>query len=792
MLGDASVTFLGHSENGDGQGLPELLRDHIRAVTNRAEQFGAAFGAGHQARIAGVLHDLGKYADQFQQRVRGIGAGRDHASAGAIVAANLYRKYGVIPAMAIVAHHIGLGSFKPTDKDWRSFTSEFMSEASKDRFTSTDLRQLQERFAADGIHLPLPLKAGLVPVDHDSAAADMLDVRMLFSCLVDADFLETEAHFDGDANVPRRPRPDGPPLDVDRAIAALDAHIGRFKPPTNDLQRARHTLLHACVDAAAMETGLFTLTAPTGTGKTLAMLAFALHHARRHSLRRIVLVMPFLNIIEQTAGIYREIFSEANGFAPNTVLEHHSLARTPQPATNDLEPEHNRPTKKPLQQLLAENWDAPIILTTSVQCLESMMSNRTSSCRKLHRLAGSVILFDEVQTIPPKLAKATLATLSRLADSAGPYRATVLFATATQPAFDVLHSQVLPLNVRGWQPREINATAPDMFRIAGRRIRTRWRHQTPISIEALATELATHDQVLCIVNLKRHASAVTEALQRRCADDSVLHLSTNMCPAHRLVVLSKVRDRLNRGEPVRLISTQCVEAGVDIDFPAVYRALAPVDSLCQAAGRCNRHGDRAEPGAFTVFQFEEDGKAQFPPGYAQAINATNAWLTSLAGTCDLDTTDLLNDPDRLRAYFRTLYGSTGRQGSIIADETPIVDAFKAGRFDEVADEYKLIDSNTITVLVPYDRAQFEALRDESERGFDDADARKRWRERASKHAVSVYRNDNSPIWPHLAAVEFYRGVETTNAEADWFVALEGLAYDRIAGLVVPDRSDLIY
>ncbi len=781
------MSFLGHSENDGGRGLAELLRDHILAVAGRAEQFGTAFGVGQQAKVAGLLHDLGKYADQFQDRVRGIGAGRDHASAGALVVARLYRKFGIVPAMAIVAHHIGLEAFEPDHKKFTSVLGElFRDKDAARRLTSADVPLLQKRFEADGIVLP-PLKSGLLPTDA-FPAADLFDVRMLFSCLVDADFLETEAHFDGNALEPRRPRLGGPTLDIDRAINALNKHVAAFKPPTNEIQRARQSLFQSCVDAAALPSGQFTLTAPTGTGKTLAMLAFALHHARKHKLRRIVLVMPFLNIIEQTAGVYRRLFSAAEGFPPNTLLEHHSLVREAQSSANDLEGASKR---KPFHQLLTENWDAPIILTTSVQCLESMMSNRTSACRKLHRLARSVILFDEVQTLPPKLAKATLATLSRLSDPTGPYSSTVLFATATQPAFDVLHDQVGRLCSAGWQPREINTSAPAMFEIAGKRIRTRWKHDTPVSVDALARQIASHEQVLCIVNLKRHAAALTDAVKLWCDEDTVLHLSTNLCPAHRIRVLETIRARLRDSLPVRLISTQCVEAGVDLDFPAVYRELAPIDAICQAAGRCNRHGNRSVPGIVTVFQFEDDGKVQFPPGYTQAVNATRSWLKAISQQCTLDATELLNDPNHLRAYFRTLYGTTGRQDAIVNDERDLNDAIRQGRFDDVAKEYKLIESDTVSVLVPYEPKVFAELCDEAHEGFADADARRRWRERASRHAVSIYRNDNSPIWPHLEAVEFYKGVEATNAESDWFIALAGLRYDTLTGIVAPDPADLI-
>ncbi|MGN6628230.1 MAG: CRISPR-associated helicase Cas3', partial [Tepidisphaeraceae bacterium] len=624
------AAYLGHSENAGGLGTVELLRDHIRYVTDRAAGFSSAFGAAEQARIAGLLHDLGKYADPFQRRVRGDGAGRDHATIGAIAALRSYKGAAILPALAIGGHHVGLPDFEP---NWRGLVERLQGELHSEPagwFTSADANPLLERYAADGLALPPPPTAPLLPTD-EASAADLFDVRMLFSCLVDADFLETEAHFEGDAHTPRRPRAPGPLLDVDQALAALERRLQRFANPENDVDRARAQLLEACTNAAKMPLGPFTLTAPTGAGKTLAMLAFALNHARAHGLRRIVLVMPFLNIIEQTARVYREIFS---GFPEHFVLEHHSLVRddASEPTVDD-EASSKDGKKKPFHRLLAENWDAPIVLTTSVQCLESMMAWKPSACRKLHRLARSVILFDEVQTLPPHLAKATLANLSRLSDPAGPYRSSVLLATATQPAFDSLDAQVRPFASSGWKPCEINPHAPAMFQIAAQRSRVRWRHGQPIPGDTLARELARHDQVLCIVNLKRHTEAIVQAMQSQCDRESLIHLSTQMCPAHRIETLARVRARLDAGSPCRLISTQCVEAGVDLDLPVVYRAMAPLDSLCQAAGRCNRHGLRAAPGEFIVFDLDDE-KSKYPPGYATGVNATLTWLNGLPGDLD--------------------------------------------------------------------------------------------------------------------------------------------------------------
>ena len=288
------------------------------------------------------------------------------------------------------------------------------------------------------------VSGGLVPVI--THAADMLDVRMFFSALVDADFLETEAHFAGNSQEPYRPRADGPAIDLDPAIASLNDFLAavRREHRNSPISPVRDRLCQDCLAASARPQGLFTISAPPGTGKTLALLSFALQHAKTYNLRRIIVVMPFLNILDQTAKDYREIFSEQNGFDPRTVVEHHSLAdHRDNPSEDGVDDEAETDAKTP-PRLLAENWDAPVILTTNVQFLESLMADWPSRCRKLHRLARSVVLCDEVQTLPPSLAVGHVGHAVAFIDPAGPYQATVVFSTATQPAFDAFNKRLVP------------------------------------------------------------------------------------------------------------------------------------------------------------------------------------------------------------------------------------------------------------------------------------------------------------------------------------------------------------
>ena len=665
-----------------------------------------------------------------------------------------------------------------------------LQDAFKNRsndFTEANLALLLQRFEADGFAIPR-ISSGLSV--NERFAADMFDVRMFFSALVDADYLETEAHFQGNADEPRLSRLDGPSLDLDKAIAAWGRHIDRMRREHGDAPMAapREALLEQCIKAAFQPTGLFSLSAPTGAGKTLAMLGFALHHARVQGLRRVILVMPFLNIIDQTAAVYRSIFSPEEEFPAHTVVEHHSLAEAGDGVADGRDGDHVESQRR----LLAENWDAPIILTTNVQFFESLMAARPARCRKLHRLARSVILFDEVQTIPAKLAVATLATLSRLAEPGGPYRSTVVFATATQPAFDVLHHRIIkePFASAGWQPTEIVADAKSLYWLAAKRVRVAWRHQTPIELDQLAAELCEHERVLAIVNLKRHALRMAASVQER-RPEGLLHLSTNMCPAHRAAVLEEVNHRLKVGKPVRLVATQCVEAGVDLDFPIVYRALAPLEAIAQAAGRCNRHG-KGPPGQVVVFK-PHDPRGLYPPGYGAAALATESFVAAFAEQGELDDAEILNSPEKLRRYFQRLYRASGRDKEERDDERKLLDAVRERDFAETAELCKLIRQDSIQVLVPYDRPAVDQLRAE----ITDAprlspEFIRNWTRRAGPHSVSLFRpQSGTPIWNHLTPVLFRRRPPLENFEASWFFALDGLEYDKLMGLTVSTENSWI-
>lgn len=757
------MTYYAHSNNPAGRWHP--LKEHLAEVANLAKTFAADAPWAREAELAGLLHDLGKYADRFQSRLRGEDAGLDHWSQGAWLALSKYR--AIAGALAIQGHHIGLQHGAIQSLRGMDLNTLSARHPQNLHLSDPDASRLLQRAQVDNLLVTPPASIALGN-GFTKAVSAMLDVRLLFSCLVDADFLDTEAHFNGDSDG-KRPRQAGQSLDAQAALSALKRHLSeRVRATTQadaSVLAARESLWRATGAAAQAAPNVFTLTAPTGSGKTLAMLRFALEHAAQNKLKRIVLAVPFLTVIEQTAREYRKVFA---GFPDNFVLEHHSLAGLGEESEQrDAEGDQERQ-----RRLLAENWDAPIVLTTNVQLLESLFSNRPSSCRKLHNLMDSVILFDEAQSLPQHLAVPTLAALSHLSSV---YRSSVVFATATQPAFGTLDQAVTQHAASGWKPVEVVPEHPKMFETL-KRVDVAWpKSGEKRTWDSLANELRVTDQALVVVNLKRHALALLAALGDT---PDVFHLSTNLCAEHRRAVLDRVRARLNSGLPCRLISTQCVEAGVDVDFPKVYRALAPLEAIAQAAGRCNREGRMnvsGQLGEVIVFEPEDEGgwRRCYPThAYYQATEATR---TMLALHGDLD----INDPAVFQAYYRRLYDLNDPA----TQNTALSEAITAADFVEVAKQYRLIDTNAIQVLVPWaDRWEtFTELRAEAEKTGISAG----WMRRAQSLAVSVYRtNAGTPAWAIPARLRQY-GKTTAGISDEWFI-LEGDYYDDILGLTPPE------
>lgn len=663
--------FLAHSENGQGQA--QSLAEHLRAVADRACRYASDI---HEelteaAEAAALLHDLGKYRDEFQeylQKKRRASIETHHAVYGAALA---FKNGWLGPAFAIAGHHAGLHD--------RETLQAFVKDQKYNACAQLDL--LCERFTREigsvpaKIHEPSFVRYS-AKGDGWQRCAEFY-IRMLFSILVDADFLDTAAHYEGADRQPQA-------FDPDSLLRQLIAEKSR-KSGEGRLNELRHQIFDQCLEAARHAPGFFSLTVPTGGGKTLASMAFALTHAATNNLRRVIVVIPYLSIIEQTAAQYRRIFDpEASGI----VVESHSAVAFPEDKGED--------ERSPLA-LAAENWDAPIIVTTSVQFIESLFANKPSRCRKLHNIARAVVVFDEAQTLPVHLLSPLLDVLRELQRN---YGTSFLFSTATQPAFR--RSKSLPEGFDAGEMREIVADPPKVFR-ALRRVRV----HLPADGEALnwsclAERLAAQKQVLCVVNLRRHAFELWQALHHFLPleeRETLFHLSSAMCAEHRLDVIGgidgspagSIRDRLSKGLPCRVVSTQLVEAGVDLDFPVIYRALGPLDSIVQAAGRCNREG-RLREGDVFVFRPADNG---LPSGlYRTATDVTSALLQRTAAE------DLTINHQLFADYFSRLFAATptdyarSRESSIQDDRTEL-------RFACVARKARVIREEGVSVVAPY-------------------------------------------------------------------------------------------
>lgn len=788
-----NTQYFAHSFNKAG-GPWEPLKEHIRCVAERAGEYADSFDAKQEAIIAGLWHDLGKYSEIFTKRLKGEVCGLDHWSAGAMATLSIFKDKAVAAALAIQGHHIGLQEGSHPGIRSGSDILRLSNPATHPlglTLTDPHFKNLLKHFEADGFVIPsLPAAS-----NYDFAAptgAAMLDARMLFSTLVDADYIETEAHFEGKSDGTKTYRPEGLSMQAAKAFKIIMAHLGELEhgaQSSENVQRMRKHLLDACLLKADAPLGIFTLTAPTGAGKTLAMLAFAFKHAVANpKIRRIVMIVPFLSIIEQTAAVYKELLEPH--FGPHYVLEHHSLADV-RNEKKDKAPDHdNEKDARRTAQLLSENWDAPLILTTSVQFFDSLFANRPGKCRKLHRLADSIILFDEVQTLPPRIAVPSLAALSRLTER---YGCTIVFSTATQPAFDHLHDKVKQYSRMGWQPQTIMKESQCLFNNQARRVRIDWQIKESRSWESIADELSRKEnsRSLCIVNLKQHAQKLVEYLRVRLGENDLFHLSTNMCPTHRQNVLKEVRTRLisDNQQSCRLISTQCIEAGVDVDFPVAWRAFGPIDAIAQAAGRCNREGRLDGRGRMIVFlpEKEHDKKYLYPPGgYKEATETTQTLFKMKENEAKEkeipfeDAFDIYN-PELFNQYYRLLYDLTGA-----ADIDPdLDDALKRRSFVNVAKHYHLIDQRSINILVPYaeEITLFESLK---KRLADDGRLTRQWIQDARPLTVSLYRPKTSAtVWNYLNPAPLGRGEKAE----DWFIYLNPRDYDPLLGLKPPNEVE---
>lgn len=557
--------YIAHSANSSGK--EQSMRQHSEGVAELMKSFALTDDFAEIYSYCGLLHDIGKYSSGFQKYIKSNGNKEPHAKWGAYMA--LKNKLINI-AFSIIGHHAGLPNRDAMFEDLEICAKE-----------ENKWNNIQQAFEEDNTQITTCDNSPFNKIE-DTLQKELF-IRLLYSALVDADSLDTERHFKKGQHESRSTKT----LDVDVLLAALNKRFKSFKHDT-PLNKLRTNVRFYAQSLAKANQGCFSMTLPTGMGKTLTSLNWALHHAKVHpNIKRIVIVLPFISIIDQTANELKTIFKDYD-----VILEHHS---------NVIYEEANEEESycKDSKYLATENWDYPIIITTAVQFFESLFSNQRTKCRKLHNLQDSIVIFDEIQTLPVNLAECTMKMLNNMLHLC---RCSFLFCTATQPDFqtrkdfsgiDCIQSLVEnPASVFA-STKRVKYKAIEDYR--------------PQSFESVADCVVEQkDSVLIVCNTKKKAITLFENLETR-SKMPVLHLSTNMCQIHRMEVINKVRQMLENGEKLILCSTQLIEAGVDIDFPVVYRELAPLESIIQSAGRCNREG-KLEEGQVYLFQFEDQSQ----------------------------------------------------------------------------------------------------------------------------------------------------------------------------------------
>ena len=731
-------------------GTPQPLIDHLHGVATRAATAGQKFNAAHWAKLAGLWHDLGKYRPGFQTYIRQFAdahcetavTGRDktHSGAGALWAKQHFAKqqqpyFWRVFAYLIASHHAGL-------YDWQDLAA---------RLEGTDIRrELDEALTTappalfDMAATPLSMRQ-----IGGGPSGFHLWVRLLFSCLVDADFLDTEAFMSEGKHQARYGFPDLPNLQA-RFQTYMSTLSAKAKPSLVNTLRA--DILQQCHTKAALPKGVFTLTVPTGGGKTLSSMAFALQHAAHHGQQRIIYAIPYTSIIEQTADVFRKVFGEDN------FIEHHSNA----------EADKNREDHR--TRLACENWEAPLVLTTNVQLFESLFAAKTSRCRKLHHLIGSIIVLDEAQLLPPNFLQPIVDVLKMLVTH---YGVTLVLCTATQPALNQ-HQNVDPKrSFNGFEPTEIMDQPEKLYQQLQRvQVHLPANLHTTRTWDSIAAELSQHECALAIVNTKKSAHELWFRLP-----PGALHLSALMCGQHRSDLLHQIRTRLANKragqdpEPLRVVSTQLIEAGVDVDFPVVFRALAGLDSIAQAAGRCNREGTLTEKGQVHVFVPEIkappgllrkgvescinvlNSEEQFPPD-PLALPLFKRYFRDLFSVCNLDEKNIMHD----------LQSECG-------------DSMKAPKFRSVSERFKLIDDrDSTTLIVNYKGLDGQDETLEKLLGILKAEGPQRWLMRKlQRYGVTLYQHDVDRLLNQGDVKELFPGL---------YLQVGDVLYDRIFGVNV--------
>lgn len=692
------------------------LYEHIKNVAELSKKFSECLILSDYAEIIGMLHDIGKYSNRFQQRINGNDKIKvDHSTCGAQEA---FKMKLLMAAFCIAGHHGGIpnigvrsdsendptltGRLKRNTEDY----SAWINEVDRSKF-----KPIAEPFTKNRIPYTFIL-------------------RFLFSCLVDADYLDTENFMSNGAVL----RDSGE--DLTYLLNLLNKHIEKWQNPSGKLNILRTQMLNECIDVGKnCNEKLFTLTVPTGGGKTISSMAFALNYAVKHSKKRIIYVIPYTSIIEQNAEVFRKIFGM------NNVLENHSNV--------DFDSLDNE--TKIQMMLAAENWNSPIVVTTAVQFFESMFSNKPSKCRKIHNIADSVVIFDEAQMLPLDYLLPCATAIRQLAEN---YNSAVVLCTATQPNFQ----SILNLTEKNnkLQLTEICKSAEKMaddFR------RVNFKYEGKLEDDEIALELKQCKQVLCIVNKKAHAQKIYSMLGE---SDENFHLSTYMYPAHRQQVLDEIRKRLDEDKPCRVVSTSLVEAGVDIDFPTVYRAISGIDSILQAGGRCNRENKRnSAESVVHIFNTDE----------VLSYQQTN---TDAAMAVIKKYGDKIYLPEAIKMYFDDLYYYRDIDKTHkVFDKKDIIHCLTNLEFETVSQRFKMIENDTKALYICTDENKEEINQ------LRNGNYTKELFRSLQKYVVNLYEKDFNKL-NEVCAIEY--------VDNSFYILADNKYYSSKSGITFPDDN----
>ncbi len=661
--------MIGHLKKfDDGSFFIQELEDHLLGVSVFARQFASEFGNDEWGSLLGLWHDLGKYSVEFQEYIKknsgyeeGERLGKtDHTSAAAILAKEIYPSFWPPLSYCIAGHHAGLHNFIHEP----GISGDLSDRLNKKDFLDKVRPKIPNELLAK-INLNPPIGK---PIDPKQMH---LWIRMLFSCLVDADYLDTERFMNTESFASR-----GEYDTLSELKRRFDIYMGEIvkNAPLTIVNSIRSRILEDCIKTGELSPGFFSITVPTGGGKTLSSMAWALVHALKYNKTRIIFAIPYTSIITQTAQIYRSIFGDDN------VIEHHS----------NIDENTNTQQRK----LATENWDAPIVVTTNVQLFESLFSNKTSRCRKLHNLVNSIIILDEAQMLPPEFLNPILTTIKGLVDN---YSISVLFSTATQPALTGKIGGKGQFAFEGIAANAVRELVHDVDELVANLKRV--EIQIPENINEtidwtdISDELQQHEQVLCIVNTRNQCRELHELMP-----EGTLHLSRLMCTAHIMDVIDEIKLRLKANKPVRVISTQLIEAGVDIDFPVVYRAIAGLDSIAQCAGRCNREGKLNKENKLGLMKVFVPSKGT-PIGLMR--KGADTFKEMLPNRSDNENS--LLEPKAFQEYFRLFYSKIDNFDKANIGDSLWKDAQSMKfQFATAARDFRLIDDkNAQTILVEY-------------------------------------------------------------------------------------------